>query len=370
VTLRSLTAVVAAALSVPSFAAAREGDDHPARDVARVVEIRVSGDAAAIARVRVTARELLRRLDVQPNVKAIDEPETRSDEPQPLVIAHVDLLRPSAPSIDIEDGASHQELTRRTLNDVSSLETGVEGVLHVLYLAVESRLQVGLKPEPPPAPAAAPARAGDGMPKRPAPPAPKREQVSSSYGLDVGPLFRLSSLGGSRIVPGGGVALEPRVQVGRGFASLLLSGTVHGTTELAFDRGSAEVRPLQARIVPTLDWPISSDVSGCMGVGAGLDSFKLSPTQAPEQGVARPAPASIDPVLTGLVGARVPIAGRMFLAAQASLDLDLAPTAFVAREGETTHSILQLPRLRAGLSLALSFTVAGSRRFSARAVEQ
>ena len=80
--------------------------------------------------------------------------------------------------------------------------------------------------------------------------------------------------------------------------------------------------------------------------------------------MARPSESGLDPVLTGLVGARVPIAGRVFLSALASLDVDLAPTAFVAREGRDSHSLLTLPRLRAGFSLALSFTLAGARRFS------
>jgi hypothetical protein len=68
-------------------------------------------------------------------------------------------------------------------------------------------------------------------------------------------------------------------------------------------------------------------------------------------------------VLTGLIGARVPIAGRAFLSALASLDLDLAPASFVARVGDKTEPILPLPRFRAGFTLALSFSAAGSRRF-------
>jgi hypothetical protein len=356
-----LVAVTAAlALLAPTPVTARAAEAAAAPEMARIVEIRVSGDAAALARVRITARELLLRLDVQPNVKAIDEPETASDEPQPMVIAYVDLRSPTSPSIDIEDGASRQELTRRTLNDVSSLETGVEGILHVLYLAVESRLQVGLAPPPPALPPA----------KKSAPPAPKPVASPSRFGFDLGPMFRLSSLGGSRIVPGGGVVLEPRVDVGRTRAGLLLSGAVHGTSELGIERGVAEVRPAQVRAVPTLDWPISSDVSGCIGLGAGLDVLTVSPTQVPDGGLARPTESSIDPVLTGLFGARVPIAGRVFLSALASLDLDLAPTAFVAREGPDSYVLLRLPRVRAGFSLALSFTATGSRRFSSQAVAQ
>ncbi len=349
----------ALALLAPAAAAAlgdSDSDDGLPRSragVARVVEIRVNGDAAALARVRVTARELLLRLDVQPNVKSIDEPETNADEPTPLVIAYVDLRSVSSPSIDIEDGKTRQELTRRSLSDVATLETGVESVLHVLYLAVESTLQVGV---------ASPQQA---LAKRPEPPRakPKSSVSRGPSGLDFGPLLRLSSLGGTRIVPGGGLLLEPRTDLGEGKLGLMLAGVVHGTSELSFEHGSVEVRPLQARLVPTFDWLLSSDVSGCLGFGAGLDAFVIEPVQPPDGGRVRVGESAIDPVLTGIIGARVPIAGRAFLSAQASLDLDLVPTSFVARVGDTSEAILQLPRFRAGFTLALSFSAVGSRRF-------
>jgi hypothetical protein len=352
---------LAAALSLlaPSAAAALEGAAADRAEVARAVEIRVSGDAAALSRVRLTARELLLRLDVQPNVKAIDEPETSSSEPTPLVIAYVDLRNTASPSINIEDGKTHQELTRRNLSDVTSLETGVEAVLHVLYLAVESTLQVGAEtPKAPPA-------------KKPQPPPQRRAAAARShFGFDLGPLLRLSSLGGSRVVPGGGVSLEPRADFGRAQASLLLSAALHGSSELSFERGEADVRPFQIRVVPTFDWLLSPDVSGCFGVGTGLDSLLVSPRQAPDGGSAARSQTVLDPVMTGLVGARVPITGRLFLAALASLDLDLAPTSFVVQEGPVSRPLLQLPRLRGGFTLALSFTAAGERRFSNAGLEQ
>jgi hypothetical protein len=355
---RILMALAAAlALLAPSAAAALEaGNGASQSSVARVVEIRVSGDAAALARVRMTARELLLRLDVQPNVKAIDEPETSGSEPTPLVVAYVDLRNLASPSIDIEDGRTRQGLTQRRLSDVTSLETGVEAVLHVLYLTVESTLQVAAE-----TPAPKPARPA----KKPAPtPAPRAAAEGSHFGFDVGPLLRLSSLGGSRIVQGGGVGVEPRADFGRTQASLLVSAVLHGTNEIAFGGGEAEIRPLQVRVVPTLDWLFSPEISGCIGVGAGLDSLLVNPVQPPNVGRAAGAQSALDPIMTGMVGARVPISGRLFLAALASLDLDLAPTSFVATVGPSTERILRLPRLRGGFTLALSFTAAGERRFS------
>lgn len=347
----------AIAFLAPSAAAALgAGDDASAQrrsGVARVVEIRVRGDAAALARVRMTARELLLRLDVQPNVKSSDEPEASGDEPIPLVIAYVDLRSVSSPSIDIEDGETRQELTRRNLADIATLETAVESVLHVLYLTVESTLQVGVT---------RPAKAAE---KKPEPPRakPKTSPTRVRGGFDFGPLLRLSSLGGNRIVPGGGVVLEPRADLGRARLGVMLAGSVHGASELKFDRGAVDVRPLQARLVPTFDWLLSSEVSGCVGLGAGLDAFMIEPVQLPDKGRVIAGESAVDPVLTALIGARVPIAGRAFLSALASLDLDLVPTSFVARVGRVNQPIMELPRLRGGFTLALSFSAVGSRRF-------
>jgi hypothetical protein len=349
----------ALALLAPSAAAALgvEPDERERAVVGRVVEIRVSGDAAALARVRLTARELLLRLDVQANVKAIDEPETSADEPTPLVVAYVDLRNAAAPAIDIEDGKTRQELTRRRLSDVASLETAVESVLHVLYLAVESALQVGVAPPPPPPPPAE-------KPAPPTPSAPRRAPATARVGLDFGPLLRLSSLGGSRLVPGAGVVLEPRADLGSGHVGLLLSGAVHGTSELSFAGGTALVRPLQARFVPTFDWLVTPQVSGAFGIGAGFDAFGIEPLLPPASGRLLVSESAVDPVLTSTVGARVPIAGRVFLSALASLDVDLRPTTFVARVGPMNQTVMSLPRLRGGFTLALSFSALGSRRFA------
>ena len=354
----SLVCAAALALLAPSAAAALDGaapEGRPPRpSVARVVEIRVSGDALALSRVRMTARELLLRLDVEPSVKAADEPARASDEPAPMVIAYVDLRNVASPSIEIEDGKTRQELTRRSLSDVSSLETGVEALLHVLYLSVESRLQVGVIRTPEPAA------------QKPEPPAavPAPARRGTRFGFDIGPLLRLSSLGGDRIVPGGGIMLEPRADLGRAQAGLQLSGAAHGTSDLAFAGGVAEVRPLQLRAIATFDWLLSRSVAGCLGLGGGVDSLLVDPVEVPEVGSVARHESALDPVVSGVVGARLPIAGPAFLSALASVDLDLAPTSFIARRGGVSEPLLQLPRLRAGFSLALSFTAAGARRFT------
>ncbi len=408
----ALCVVLASSLSLPAVALGSEPSASSPRGASRVVEVRVNGDASALSRVKLTARELLSRLDVEPNVESIDEPPTSPDEPPPLVIAYVDLRDIARPSIDIEDGRTRQELTRRNLVGVSSLETGVEAVLHVLYLAVESSLAVSVpKPrattaapsagttEPRPRGAAAPrpsaptagaspASQPKGTARRATTPRPEASATVDSSpdaaelrpaapssaagtGLDVGLLLRFSSLGGSRVVPGAGASLEPRTDWGRLRVGLMLSGVVHAANELSFAGGTAHVRPMHARVIPTLDWLLSPDVSATVGLGGGLDAFAVEPLVAPVPGRVVPARTALDPVVSAQAGARVPIGGRLFLSALASLDVDVQPTVFVARLGDETQAVLQLPRVRAGLLLAMSFSAVGPRRFPAGAmVEQ
>lgn len=361
-----MAVAAALALLAPSAAAAAQDEARAsgrATPMAPAVEIRVAGDAAALGRVRVTARELLRRLDVQANVSAADEPALAAEQAPPLAIAYVDLRSLASASIEIRDGRTRQELTSRTIGDATSLETGVEALLHVLYLSVESMLQVG-EPEPVPA-LGAPADKPGAVSKHVA-----AQPGHQRLGFDVGPLLRLSSLGNGRIVPGGGVALEPRVELGRAQAGLLLSAAVHGTSELSFAHGIAEVRPLQFRFGPTFDWLLSPEIAGCLGLMAGFDTFVLNAIEAPDSGQVHDGTSTTDPIVGGVLGARLPISSRLFLSALASLDLDLAPASFVARYADTSEVVLGLPRWRAGFTLALGFTAAGSRRFPTPGLEQ
>jgi hypothetical protein len=365
-----MAVAAALALLAPSAAAAAPRSSSAPRvsaDAARVVEIRVTGDSAALARVRATARELLRRLDVQANVRTADElaPELGEGEPAPLVLAHLDLRNTAAPSITIVDGRSRQELSSRSIGDATSLETGVEALLHVLYLSVESMLQVG---EREPAPANPPPRAAE--PKPAAPTRREARPTGARLGFDLGPLLRLSSLGDGRIVPGGGVVLEPRVELGRSQVGLLFSAAVHGTSDLEFARGMAEVRPFQFRLGPTFDWLLSSEVSGGVGLAGGFDTFVVNAVEAPDAGQVHDGTSTTDPIVTGLLGARLPLSSRMFLSAFGSLDLDLAPASFVARRDDSSEVVLALPRWRAGFTLALSFTAAGARRFAPEVLEK
>lgn len=321
------------------------------------VEIRVLGDEAALARVRATATELFARLDVRLRVLADGD---ASVDAAPLVLAYIDLRVPTAPRVDVDDGRTRQELMRRSLGDVSSLETGVEAAVHVVYSSVESLLQLdAAKPRVEPAPLARPA-----APAAQAPPPATSERRGA--GLDVGALLRLVSLAGSRWVPGAGASLDFRADAGPLQAELSLVGVIHTSSQLAFDDGRAALRPYALRLVPSLTAHVSDALLATAGVGVGLDHFVLD-GQAPPSGGRALDHAVTDPVLASQLGLRFPLAGAWFASVLGTLDLDLAPTRFVAERGGAIEPLFTLPRLRAGLLVVASVSPTRVPRFATRA---
>ena len=67
-----------------------------------------------------------------------------------------------------------------------------------------------------------------------------------------------------------------------------------------------------------------------------------------------------DPILGALLGARIPLAGRLFLDAAFTLDLDLSPRRFVIEHGDRRTTLLELGRFRPALMLGASYSLAGS----------
>jgi hypothetical protein len=313
-----------------------------------VVEIRVVGDEQALAEVRATAVELFARLDVRLRVLGDSEPSPTPGEPAPLVLAYVDLREPTSPRVDVEDGRTRQELMRRNLPDVSSLETAVEAAVHVVLASAESLLQLerAKRAEPAPAPR-----------KRPAPSRPRR-----GSGLDVGALVRAVTFGDSRLTPGAGAALELRTDAGPVQAELGLWGAVHTATELHFDQGRASLRPYTLRLLPGVSTRLSRSLIGSLAVGAGLDHLRVSAQSAPSNGTTTDH-ALFDPILSSQLGLRFPLGGAWFLSLLGSVDLDLAPTRFSIERGGAREPLKTLPRLRGGLTLMASLSATSIERF-------
>ncbi len=313
------------------------------------VEIRVLGDERALSLVRAAATELFSRLEVRLRVLD-DAAASGSVDETPLVLAYVDLRVPTSPLVDVDDGRTRQELMRRTLSDMSSLETGVEAALHVVLGSVESMLQLAPPVRPDPAP------------RPPAPPPVKRERRGT--GIDVGALFRLVSFGASRLSPGAGAALELRTELGSLQPELGLWGAIHTTTPIDFADGHASLRPYALRLMPGVGSRLSRSVHGNFALGAGLDLFVLDARSPPSGGQTRDRTV-LDPVLSSQLGLRFPLAGAWFLSVQGTLDFDVAPTRFVAQGEQAREALFTLPRLRGGFTLIASLSPTAIERFSA-----
>ena len=318
------------------------------------VELRVSGDAAALSRVRVTAAELFARLDVRLSVVADGEGSANSAGDNPLVLAYIDLRVPTSPLVDIDDGRTRQELMRRNLSDMSSLETGVEAAVHVVYTTVESLLQL--------------AEAERASKRAASPPPPAALQGPRGSGFDVGALFRLVSLGDSHLVPGAGAAVELRTDAGPLQIDLALLGALHTSSQLDFNDGGATVRPYALRLVPGVSAHLAEQLLGTVGVGVGLDHFVLDASNAPSGSTGRDQ-AVLDPVLAGQLGLRFPLGGAWFMSVLATLDADLAPTRFVVDRPGARDTLFALPRWRGGLLLVASLSPTAIHRFPTRGVE-
>jgi hypothetical protein len=372
--------ILAALLQVATLTARAEAQPRDAGSAAGgqapLVEIRVLGDDTALTRVRVTATELFARLDVRLSVVADGLDTAAPSDDSPLVLAYVDLRVPTAPMVDVDDGRTRQELMRRRLADVSSLETGVEAAVHVVYASVEARLQLTadrraakLAPAPPapapPAPAppapAPPASAPAAPPRAPIPAHAGRTERGA--GLDLGAAFRLVSLGDARLSPGAGASFDARVDAGPLQAELDVLGVLHSGSELDFNEGSAMLRPYALRVVPGVSVRLTQQLLASLGVGLGLDHFVLDARSAPSGGTATDT-AVTDPVLTSQLGLRFPIGGAWFLSVLGTLDLDLEPTRFVIDRRETIEPLLALPRLRGGMLLIASLSPTRVRRFA------
>ncbi|MBN1608789.1 MAG: hypothetical protein JW940_19335 [Polyangiaceae bacterium] len=348
------------------------------------VDIYVAGDAETIDRTRATAEELFGRLRMAVHVGPEDE--ARSDrigaEP-PLAVVHVDLSSPLEPRLLVVEGSSGSELARRALPATPSLETSVEEVIHIAYLMVESLLEhqaARTETQPPPAPEPEPAPTPPQPPIAPRPASVQQDQTpfgaggvrdrgsapreAVALGLDAGLALTITSLGADRILPGAGVVLETRLAKDRQSLGILGAGAVHTSSELVFADASSGVRPFVLRLLLTYDRPVYSTLSLVAGAGGGLDGYRIEPHRSAARVRTRTGGWALDPALSGALGVRARLVGSTLLTAAIALDVDLAPSRFVAlSEAGSAKSILRAPRARPALWLALSTAVARSSGF-------
>lgn len=375
-----------------------------------VVEIEVTGSAAAVERLKASAVESLARLGVTAQVGPRVRGAPRNTESPPLARVYVDLDEPTQPELVIVDGRSRRELSRRSLPASTSLETSIEAVSLVVYMVVQGLLvdsaeraaggdgSSAVEPAPPNGPETGPPRAGAAAgedavsaPVQAAParatqkPRPAGAATRSEAGVDRpsddelasqpaagargaggsglafggGALLRLATLDNERALTGAGVSLEAW---NRGWSAPRFGACVfvagHWPTEVGHAGAAAELTVVSLRAMPAVATPLGGSVTSLLAAGGGVDWLHTAGDA--DSGVAS-SPAVVDAVLSVLAGLRLTLAPALSLSAAASLDVDLAPRRFVALEGEARHELLALSRVRPSLLLGISTLPASAR---------
>ncbi len=355
-----------------SHAAARLPLTSPPEAVdSRHVELRISGDDAAMTLARATARELFHRLDLDVDVIGPDEDldEAPDVSKTPVAIISMDFKPPDY-SIVVVDGASGDEVERRAIVDDSSIETAVEAATHVAYLIVEAMLERREDQASPGTDTAAPPRAG---PIQHAPPrvraethraAPTAEPPStpSKLGVGAGVLLGITSLGSSRVLPGAGVGCDLTFeQTGLG---TLISLVTYAPSDLELRAAHAAVRPTAARMLATWNSKLSEALMFSLAIGPGFEWLHLEPSAAPEGVEVSRTRSVLEPLLSGLAGLRVKLGSRAYMSALGGVDISVAGSRFVAEVGDDRQLLLEPPAVRPTLLVSASAALGGTSLFA------
>jgi hypothetical protein len=352
----------------------------PSVDVhAERVDIYVTGDVEVVDRTRATAEELFARLGLAVNVGPEGQaPAGEEAAGAPLAVVHLDLSSPLEPRLVVVEGSSGNELARRVLPPTSSLETSVEEVVHIAYLMVESflaRPTVGSAsaPVPAPGPPPAPPPVTPTPASAPQPPQPadadsgldrdRAPEQAVSFGLDAGLGLTVTALGAHRILPGAALVLGTRWANDRRSFGILGAGAVHTASDLVFADARASVRPIAGRLLLAYEQAMDSGLSVVAGAGGGLDGYRIEGLRSAGPVRTRTGASPLDPMLSGALGIRAGLSGSMFVTAAVALDVDLAPSRFVAlTEDGRAQSVLEVPRARPAVWVALCTPLTGSSR--------
>jgi hypothetical protein len=152
--------------------------------------------------------------------------------------------------------------------------------------------------------------------------------------------------------------LESRWSTRQDSVGIVALGAVHTSSGLAFLDASAALRPAAVRLLGTYDYAVDSGLSLVAGAGGGLDRYGIeSPRGTPGVRISSPG-STVDPVLGGLFGIHARLVDSTFLTAAVALDVDLAPSRYVAVTEDGRESlVLEVPRVRPTLWLGWAMSV-------------
>ena len=264
-----------------------------------------------------------------------------------LAEAYVDLRPGTPPRVVVVDGETRQDLERRSLPEGSSLEVSIETVARVVCSAVESSLAARA--------AAANARAA-------APPiAPRMTDRASAWEVRAS-LFAATENFGAGFQGGGGGALS--LSAGRSrvkpaiFASL--AGYTSADVQASDSDAQASFGLIGLRLLPTLEWRTSSDVTAFFGLGGGSDWVHVTAKRAPPDGAVGGAASTPEAIGSGMLGVRVRLTRILSALFALDADVDLTRHRYVTTLSDNAK-FFEPSRVRpmglAGLSLSFGSSV-------------
>ena len=324
------------------------------------VQVYVAGTLEAIARTRVTARELFARLELPVIVRdASDDDESVLDfaSPNALVVSFIDLRDAAATRIVVVDGRTHKELERRTLPG-SSLEMSVEAATHVLYVAAESSLgareqQAEGRASQPPSPQATEDR---------------RERRWGPWQVDLSAFGRAAAFSDARLLGGFGASVDAGPHHGSLRPALLLGLGAYAPRALSRGTLSASLGAAGARLMATIEWQPASMLTLFGGGGGGVDGVRVTTGQTPAGTWTADTDSRIDPILAGVLGAKIHLSSAIAALAGMAMDVDISPHHYVAEVNGEKIVLFDLARVRPGGFLGISISVPATRPRSVEGV--
>ncbi|HET9957595.1 MAG TPA: hypothetical protein VFQ61_24025 [Polyangiaceae bacterium] len=319
------------------------------------VELWVYGSADAVARARLIGEELVQRLPVRIDVHEARAPEAgaRMSESRADVKFEVDLRSLSRVSVVMFDGAGSRELSRRVLPEASSLEVSTEATSYVISTQLQTYLRTRAPRESRPPVAKPPARAPEAR-KRQTP-----DTVSSNapafFQAEIEAQGRLGWLHADQASVG--FALGALARARRPGLSPQLQLLLAGYLPERISRGELVANWWlgSLRLLPGFEWRFGPSLSFVLGLGGGVDWFRLTPVDDPDRAVRGNAVRRVTPVLTGVLGLGLSFVGAGRWLIGVNSDLELAPTRYVAEAGPERRTFLIHNGLRPQVFSGVSF---------------
>jgi hypothetical protein len=359
---RSRTANVLAALTTILLATNARGQAAAASAV--VVNVVGAGDSQAA--LEGSLRELLARLHLEMN-PADARPESV------LARVQIDLTSPAQAIVLVTDGHTGEVRAHRVIPRDASAAITREEIAHAVQSAVESARYIEERAAAAPAPAPAPP---------PPPPvvipavipreaAPQAVHSPSWFALDITTLAGagpFASGAGPAVRVGGGALASSR-----GFLRPSLAVTAFYTVPF-----QAEASPVGSyanlasiRAVPSIEVLHSSWFALDVGAGGGIDVLSVQPRTATLPSGYLNAPTSrVDPIVSGVVTARVALAAGVVFVVAADADVDLISRHYVVDQGASQSDVFAPWSVRPTIFAGLAFTAIGEGLFAKRAIAQ